>query len=114
MTDTSRPQDVGRSRRRKGAPSAATSSLLEAYQSAMRDELRDVLAELRGIEAEPGLLDVPAAIKRPSLADRSRLWDLGIKLGRELASAIDAPPASDTPAISGPGGRRRRPDYGGT
>jgi len=107
-----RPQDAGRRHRRRGNPSPETAALLTAYQSAMRDELRAVLAELRGTPEPAGLMpDVVPALKRPSLADRMRLWDLAIKLGRELGTAIDAaPPEADGPA---PAPRaRRRVDYG--
>lgn len=107
-----RPQDVGRSHRRKGAPSPETAALLTEYQEAMRLELRTVLRELEGSPAPAGLLPDPEARPiRPPLGDRMRLWDLAIKLGRELGSAIDAEP---TPAEAAPSRPRRRArvDYG--
>jgi hypothetical protein len=108
--DGARPQDVGRSRKRKGAPSPATQALIDRYQESMRAELAALLDELKGSPPPPGILaDVEAVIVRPPLKDRAALWDLAIKLGRELGSAIDATPA---PAIVGPGRRRRAPNYG--
>jgi hypothetical protein len=111
--DGSRPQDQGRRHRRKGAPSAATLSLLGDYQDAMRGELRDVLTELAGSPAPAGLLDDAGAKRvtvRPPISDRMKLWDLAIKLGRELGSEID-PPAP--PTVVGPSKpRRARVDYG--
>lgn len=116
MTDGDRPQDVGRSHRRKGAPSPETAELLTAYQAAMRSELRDVLAELKGSVTPTGLLDsefTTAEVRtRPPIAERVRLWDLAIKIGRELGSAIDADPVPVASAPAGPRGRRRKLDYG--
>jgi hypothetical protein len=108
--DGTRPQDQGRRHRRKGAPSAATLSLLGDYQDAMRAELRAVLAELQPTPPAPGLGLVKEAPKRPPLRDRAGLWDLAIKLGRELGSEIDpAPP----PVVVGPSKpRRAKVDFG--
>lgn len=101
-----RPQDVGRAHRRKGSPSPETAALLTEYQEAMRAELRAVLAELTPAMPVAGLLpDLPPIPIRPSLGDRMRLWDLAIKLGRELGSAIDADPV---PAEAAPERPRRR------
>lgn len=113
-TTGEREQDAGRPHRRRGRPSQATLSLLERYQAAMRDELGGLLRELEGAEPPPGLgLDAnPPARVRPSLADRGRLWELAIKLGRELGSSIDpTPPPSSTPAAPR-GPSRRRVDFG--
>ena len=108
-----RAQDVGRRHRRKGQPSAETVALLESYRQAMRDELRDVLAEIRGKAPEPGLLpDAAGTVVRPAIAERAKLWDLGIRLGRELGAAIDEPELEAAP----PRARARRPraiDFGG-
>jgi len=109
--DAGRPQDAGRSHRRKGAPTPATVSLLADYQSAMRSELRAVLDELQGSEPPAGLGIMPAVRVRPSLTDRSRLWDLGIKLGRELAGEIDPRPARPDGPVS-TRSRVKRPDFG--
>lgn len=86
-----RAQDQGRRHRRRGSPSAETASLLAEYQEAMRTELRAVLAELRGVVPDTGLgLDGPAAGPvRPKLAERMKLWDLAIKVGRELGTEVD-------------------------
>lgn len=114
MSDaTARPQDVDRTHRRKGRPSAATAALLTEYHESMRTELRAVLAELAPVtEASAMFPDLPAVTKRPPLRERMQLWDLAIKLGRELGSAIDVP--DPDAQVAGPGRRRaRRPDYGG-
>lgn len=122
MTDgsealTGRPQDQGRPHRRRGAPSPETASLLLAYRAAMRAELRAVLDELRGKPKPAGLGLLPEAaveLERPSIEGRVRLWDLGIKLGRELGAEVDEPPAGG--ASEGAGSarprRRRRVDFG--
>lgn len=117
MIDNDRAQDVGRRHRRRGAQSPETRALLATYQDAMRGELRAVLAELEGTVAPTGLLDTEftkAEVRiRPDLAARTRLWDLAIKIGRELGSAIDADPV---PVVASPGAtaktRRRRVDFG--
>lgn len=114
---TDRPQDVGRRHRRKAEPSGATSTLLARYQVAMRSELGALLDELTPAPAAPGLGLVPTEAKRLSIADRSRRWDLAIKLGRELAAEID-PPAPEEgdaadPAAPAKPRRRGRVDYGG-
>lgn len=116
MTDGDRPQDVGRSHRRRGAPSAETAELLTTYQVAMRDELRGILAALKA--AKPlGLVDVGPELAIP-LEDprRDRLWDRAVKLGRELGSAIDADPVPIRPtegsAAAKPRPRRRKLDMG--
>lgn len=109
--DDARPQDAGRSHKRKGAPSAATRTLLDRYQSTMRAELAAVLDELEPAAPDPGLGLVSEPPKRPVIGERIKLWDLGIKLGRELGSSIDGP--EPPPTVVGPGRRRRaRVDYG--
>ena len=114
-----RPQDAGRRHRRVGRPSAATLTLLEEYQAAMREELRATLVEVRGQPVAPGLLDDVMAgggvtVVRPTLADRTRLWDLAIKLGRELGAEVDVgPPAPPVRARPAGGPKRGRVDYGG-
>jgi len=109
MTDASRPQDAGRSHKRRGAPSPETAALLTRYQAAMRDDLAALLEDLAPKVPHGLLADAPA--ERPNLADRTRLWDLAIKLGKELGSAIDADPVSLEPAIPRPRARGRV-DYG--
>lgn len=114
MTDERRPQDVGRRHRRAGVPSEASRLLLAEYHDAMRAELRALLDELTPAPAAPGLFGSEPA-KRPALDTRARLWDLTIKLGRELGTAIDPPaaPAAGPAARTTPS-RRRRVDYGET
>jgi hypothetical protein len=109
--DAGRPQDQGRRHRRVGQPSAATASLLTRYQESMRDELRGLLDEIAGQPAPAGLLDAgkPGPVVRPQLTDRIRLWDLAIKLGRELGTEVDAGPL----VAQAPKPRRpRRVDFG--
>jgi hypothetical protein len=86
VSEGDRPQDVGRVHRRArpvGAP--ATEEILERYRDAMRAELGDVLEELRPPLEQLGM-DGTAARIRPALAERLKLWDLAIKIGRELAN----------------------------
>lgn len=51
----------------------------------MRAELGDLLAELRP-DLEQLTMDGGAERVRPALVDRVKLWDLAIKLGRELGA----------------------------
>jgi hypothetical protein len=110
-----RPQDQGRTHRRRGRHSPETTALLGDYQAAMRAELRAVLGELEGVDPPPGLdLDgKPPERQRPKLDVRMKLWDLAIKVGRELGAAIDAdPPATDGKPQTTPKRSRARVDYG--
>lgn len=108
-----RPQDVGRSHKAKGAPSPATVSLLGRYHDSMRSELSAILDELEPRAPEPGLIpDVPAEPRRLPVKDRAGLWDLAIKLGRELGSAIEPGP-EPTGGAAPRAPRKRRVDYGG-
>jgi hypothetical protein len=101
MTDNDRPQDVGRSHRRQGAPGVETVAVLDLYQAAMRLELEQLLDELWPTS---GQLTLVGDVERPPLDRRVVLWTLAVKLGRELASA----PASSEPRIV-PGSRRDQP-----
>jgi len=94
--ESARPQDVERPHRRTrgGTPAPETLALLERYRAAMRAELGELLAEIRPAPATTGQLalngDVePAA--RPKLEQRRALWDLAIRLGRELSSVTLEP-----------------------
>jgi hypothetical protein len=112
MADSDRPQDVGRQHRRKASPGAATQALLDRYQDAMRDELGYLLDSLT---PQPGLA---GTTMRAALADRSKTWDLAIKIARALGGEIDPGPlAGDVPDPLGeptmPPRRRGRVDYGG-
>lgn len=82
----------------------------------MRDDLGALLDELAPKPDGQQLLDgsEPAA-KRPALTERARLWDLAIKLGRELGTEVDAHPgpAGGSAAAAAPPPRpRRRVDFG--
>lgn len=119
--EAGRPQDQGRRHRRGGAPSAETTSLLADYQAAMRTELRALLDDLRGHVPDPGLHLLDDAIARgdvaerirPALKERVPMWDLAIKLGRELGTEVDGSPATAAaqPPATRPR-RRARPDFG--
>ena len=96
-----RPQDVGRPhRRRLGEVSPEVASILERYRGAMRDELGDVLEELRPDKVQTVMIGGDVRLK-PALADRLRLWDLAIKLGRELNAPGAEEPPPDLPAPTG-------------
>lgn len=115
--DAGRAQDQGRRHRRAGKPSAETSTLLVRYQAAMRAELSGLLDELRGKLPPAGLLDdagLAAEVQRPALKERTALWDLAVRLARELGTEVD-PAAADhgTTGAAAPARRpRRRIDFG--
>lgn len=113
--DTRRPQDVGRRHRRRGQPSSETRLLLTDYHGAMRRELRGLLAELEpsAVDAPQMQLDgKPKPPERPKLEQRARVWDLAIKLARELGTSIDVPAEEgETPATTA-APRKRRVDFG--
>jgi hypothetical protein len=97
--ESARPQDVGRPhRRRLGEVSPEVASILERYRGAMRDELAMLLETLGARKA--GLLpDVAGELVVP-LAERMRLWDLAIKLGRELAGGPGDASVRDPGAVA--------------
>lgn len=102
VVDASRPQDQGRPHRRtRGAPGPETEALLERYRAAMRAELADLLTEIRPSPPSAGQLAIDGTIPaaRPKLEERRALWELAIKLGREL-STVTFEPAS-APAETG-------------
>lgn len=91
MIETARPQDVSRPHRRtRGTPQPETERLLERYRAAMRAELEDLLEEIRPAVYTEQLTIAGGAmpVARPKLEDRRALWDLAIKLGRELGSPM--------------------------
>jgi hypothetical protein len=112
--DNSRPQDQGRAHRRARKPTAADASLLAEWQDAMRTELRAVIVELRGTVEPTGLLPgVEPIVKRPSLADRARYVDLGVKLSTALGTAVDLAPGPTSIVVGpGKGPKRGRVDFG--
>lgn len=85
----------------------------------MRDELAALLEAIADRPTSPQLtLDgKPAPAKPLTIEQRSRLWDLAIKLGRELAAEIDPPAPAEgdaaDPAAPAKPRRRARVDYGG-
>jgi len=118
--ETARPQDLGRAHRRtaRAGPTPETARVLERYRAAMRAELETLLEAIGARRA--GLMpDVPGELVIP-LPERARLWDLAIKLGRELgapglaeleeepAAAIVSPRRSSTPRAPRLSARERR------
>jgi hypothetical protein len=104
-----RPQDVGRAHKRRAIPAVETEVLLDRYRATMRAELGDLLAEIR---PSVGQLTMTGGVERLPLDRRRALWDLAIKLGRELAGApepIAAPAGQAAAAAVRPTTRRRRP-----
>ena len=80
----------------------------------MRDDLSAVLDELAPRIDDAGLgLDGSPIVKRPPVKDRAALWDLAVKLGRELGTEIDPGPAPVVGPGPRPRGRRGPVDYGG-
>jgi len=89
--DSDRPQDAGRVHRRRGIPSAESLTILARYRAALRDELGETLTELR-----------PTSGAKPKLVERLRLWDLALKLARELGSGSDVPSIAPRPLAAAP------------
>lgn len=109
-----RPQDQGRRHRSSGRLNAASRTLLERFRGSMRDELGAILDQLEGAAPAPGLMDPPGGAPkvRPPLSERSRLWELGIKLARELGEGIDPDPDPAPAEAERPARRRRaRPEF---
>lgn len=114
MTEGGRAQDQERSHKRKGRPSAETRKLLNAWQDALRAELRGIVAALEETKA-PGLLPGPPelaiALEDPR---RDRFVDRGVKIARELGASIDdAPDPEAAPTPARPSTRKRKIDFGG-
>lgn len=111
MTDAAgRPQDQGRRHRRKGSPTAETTSLLADWYSTLRDELRAVTVELRGKVPDPGLLPgVPQDPIRPKLNERVELVRLGVMVANALGTEVDPRPQAEAAPASRP--RRRKVEY---
>ncbi len=87
----------------------------------MRDELSTLLDDLRGRLPDPGLGLLDDAIARgdvverirPALKERAPMWDLAIKVARELGTEVNDPgPGADSPAPAPRTRRRGRIDYG--
>jgi hypothetical protein len=113
--DARRPQDVGRSHRRRTARPPEVRLLAAAYV-ALRAELADCIAELRPLPIDPDapiVFGTPPPKVRPSLADRDRLVQLIARLLAILGAEVEAP-GDDQGADSAPTrpARRRRLDLG--
>ena len=111
MIEGDRPQDVGRSHARRGAPSPATAALLAEWQETQRRVLRYL-----NDRAQPktGGLMPDAPSEWPSDAELERIVKLGIVVATSLGSAIDADPvplATPTAGKARPRSRKRV-DYG--
>ena len=101
-----RPQDVGRRHRRRAAPTVETEEILERYRAEMRRELADLLDEIRPATGQLTLDG--GSVARPPLERRRALWDLAVKIGRELGAAPDPiAPADLEPEVAAR--RRARP-----
>ena len=100
-----RPQDVERPhRRRPGELEPDVDDQLRAYRRALRLELADLLAEIRPPAPSSGQLALDgtlAAPTRPALEQRRQLWDLAIRVARELGQAPGVT-AETAPAPSRP------------
>jgi len=77
-------------------------TLLDEYYAAIRLELRAILIELGMPTVPTGQL--PAFDLRPTLDRRRPLWDLAVKLARELAAESGA---GEIQPVGGPSGRAR-------
>jgi hypothetical protein len=108
--ETDRPQDAGRPHRRVSIPEPETARILEAYRDAMRAELEETLGDIR---PDAGQLTIGGGVARPELAERVKLWDLAIKLARELGRdpvlELGDPPAPPPVATDGAARRGRAP-----
>jgi hypothetical protein len=83
--ESERPQDVERSHHRRVGPTPETEAILERYRAAMRSELA-MLLEMLGARRVGLMPDAPGELVIP-LGERTKLWDLAVKLGRELGAA---------------------------
>lgn len=108
MTDNDRPQDVGR-RHARSAPNTARNgtgdALIERWQRVERETLERVTIRLEGVDKGTGLDGEPLPREYPSNAETAALIDLGVKIARDLGSAIDPTPA---PVVVPPKPRRGR------
>lgn len=110
MTAEGRPQDQGRRHRARGAPSAATATLLERYQETMRAELSRLLDELAAVTTQTQLDGGTSSAPALGITARTERWTLATKLARELGTEVDPRPPADAPRA-----RRRGPakiDFG--
>jgi hypothetical protein len=88
-----RPQDVGRShtKRRRGE----ADPLLTRWQKVERDTLSRVVDELEGRDTGTGLDGSQLPREYPSTAATAALIDLGVKIARDLGSAIEPAPVPE-------------------
>jgi hypothetical protein len=90
VTDTRRPQDVGRSHKRKRLRLAETEGLLAEYQSLMRAEMARLLRDIRGdFQGKP---ENAPDDKLLSLSERAKRWEIAHRLARELGAQIEQAP----------------------
>jgi len=101
MPANDRPQDVGRShaRKRPSASSTANAALIERWQAVERATLERVTVALEGRDNGKGLDGSAMPREYPSNSETAALIDLGVKIARDLGSAIDPHPLE---AIAGP------------
>lgn len=76
----------------------------------MRSELRGLLVDLRGKLPDRGLGLEPEPTEpvRPALKERIPMWDLAMKLGRELGTEVDPAGVGGDSTPAAPAARRRR------
>lgn len=103
-----RPQDVGRKHAAKGTPATVQDrALIERWQAAERATLERVTIRLEGVDKGMGIGEVPIPREYPSNSETAVLIDLGVKIARDLGSAIDPDPAPSEPPKSRPTAPRR-------
>ena len=103
--DNARLQDVARPHKRtRGTLAPETDALLKRYRATMEAELADLLSEIR---PDAGQLTIGGDVSRPPLEMRRALWDLAIKLGRELGTTTEAQWSGVLDSGSDPLGGRR-------
>jgi hypothetical protein len=91
--DPGRVQDQGRPHRRNGSPSPASVALLDRYRAELRAEIGELLDELRPATGQLTLEG--GAPARPALDRRRELWDLAVKLARELERGPEPDPTPE-------------------
>lgn len=110
MADSDRPQDVGRPHSRSSRL-VEDDPLVKRYHDTMRAWLGRLLDDLDGRPAKPGLLpDAGDVTVFPETNEASKLWDLAIKLGKELGSSI-VDPGTAAPAPRATPPRRKGVKY---
>jgi hypothetical protein len=103
--DPGRPQDAGRPHRRRGAPAPEADEILDRYRRELRAELGELLEEIR---PGAGQLTISGGTARPTLEVRAKLWELSMKLARELERSAEPEPTTSSTPEPAPGRRAAR------